>query len=152
MPTPKRCRTSSSKNCANATLWSNRRPPLRGGGAVDDAQLKAFERIVVAGGAAGRAVASWTGNCAGFEAAGIFAIEAGAGDPRFLAHREAEQRRVAAGRAAHRPRRQPRRLDAAGAQPLVFDRRGARMARQDGERLDPRSRADPAGPVGPKEV
>ncbi|OLD92483.1 MAG: adenylyl-sulfate kinase, partial [Alphaproteobacteria bacterium 13_1_20CM_4_65_11] len=45
-------------------------------------------------------------------------------------------------------RRQPRRLDAVGAQPLVFDRRGgAFMTRQDGERLDPGSRADPTRPV-----
>src|SRR3981189_709767 len=85
---------------------------------------------------------------AGLKVPGIFAIEAGAGNAGFLPYREADERSAPAAGAPTRAAGEPIGLDAAGGEAFVFDRRGGqRVARQDREGLDPRSRTDPAGPA-----
>ena len=88
-PNGSTCRNSHRRR--QAGLMSSR---LDGGRAVDDAQPTPFERIVVADGAAGRAIARRTGHRAGFEAAGIFAIESGIGDAEALPDRLIDELRL----------------------------------------------------------
>src|ERR1700730_218341 len=130
---------------SGSDLWP-RRP-------IDDPQLKAFKWVVGRRRQAGRSVARRLRDRAGLKVSGIFAIEAGTRDPGFLPYREADERGAPAAGAATRAAGEPRGLNAAGGQTLVFDRGGGkRIARQDRESFDPRPGTDPAGPARFKKI